>query len=43
MKTYRIAVIPDDGISKEIVPESMRVLQAAERKFDIAFKWDEFP
>jgi len=43
MKTYRIAVIPGDGIGKEVVPEGMRVLEAAARKFDIAFTWDEFP
>ena len=43
MKTYRIAVIPGDGIGKEVVPEGIRVLEAAGRKFDIAFKWDEFP
>jgi tartrate dehydrogenase/decarboxylase / D-malate dehydrogenase len=43
MKTYRIAVIPGDGIGKEVVPEGMRVLEAARRKFDVAFKWDEFP
>ncbi|HSE86794.1 MAG TPA: tartrate dehydrogenase [Candidatus Binatia bacterium] len=43
MKTYRIAVIPGDGIGKEVVPEGMRVLEAAGRKFDIAFRWDEFP
>jgi tartrate dehydrogenase/decarboxylase / D-malate dehydrogenase len=43
MKTYRIALIPGDGIGKEVVPEGMRVLEAAGRKSDIAFKWDEFP
>ena len=43
MKSYRIAVIPGDGIGKEVVPEGMRVLEAAARKFDIAFTWDEFP
>ncbi|HEY6368715.1 MAG TPA: isocitrate/isopropylmalate family dehydrogenase, partial [Candidatus Binatia bacterium] len=43
MKTYRIAVIPGDGIGKEVVPEGMRVLEAAGRKFNIAFRWDEFP
>ena len=41
MKTYRIAVIPGDRIGKEVVPEGKRVLEAAGRKFDIAFKWDE--
>jgi tartrate dehydrogenase/decarboxylase/D-malate dehydrogenase len=43
VKTYRIAVIPGDGIGKEVVPEGLRVLEAAGRKFDIEFKWDEFP
>ncbi|SDX67741.1 tartrate dehydrogenase/decarboxylase / D-malate dehydrogenase [Saccharopolyspora shandongensis] len=27
--TYRIAVIPGDGIGKEVVPEGVRVLTAA--------------
>jgi tartrate dehydrogenase/decarboxylase/D-malate dehydrogenase len=43
MKTYRIAVIPGDGIGKEVVPEGLRVLEAAGRKFGIAFKWDQYP
>ena len=42
MKTYRIAVVPGDGIGKEVVPEGMRVLEAAGRRFGIAFKWDEY-
>src|SRR5260221_6421288 len=42
-KNYRIAVIPGDGIGKEVVPEGVRVLQAAGRKFGIEFKWDELP
>jgi isocitrate/isopropylmalate dehydrogenase len=28
MSEYRIAVIPGDGIGKEVVPEGMRVLEA---------------
>jgi len=43
MKTYRIAAIPGDGIGKEVVPEGIRVLEAAGRKFGLAFKWDEYP
>jgi tartrate dehydrogenase/decarboxylase/D-malate dehydrogenase len=43
MKTYRIAAIPGDGIGKEVVPEGIRVLEAAGKKFGIAFKWDHFP
>jgi len=37
---HRIAVIPGDGIGKEVVPEGLRVLEAAGRRFDIAFDWD---
>ncbi len=38
---YKIATIPGDGIGKEVVPEGIRVLEAAGRKFDISFEWDE--
>ena len=40
--THRIAVIAGDGIGKEVVPEGLRVLDAAARKFGIDFKWDHF-
>ena len=33
---YRIAVIPGDGIGKETVPESLKVLDAASRRFGFA-------
>ncbi|MFC3626883.1 tartrate dehydrogenase [Vogesella amnigena] len=42
MNPHRIAVIPGDGIGKEVVPEGLRVLDAAASKFGIAFHWDEF-
>ena len=42
MQSYRIAAIPGDGIGKEVVPEGMRVLDAAGRRFGIAFAWDQF-
>jgi tartrate dehydrogenase/decarboxylase/D-malate dehydrogenase len=42
MASYRVAVIPGDGIGKEVVPEGIRALEAAGRRFDISFKWDEF-
>jgi len=41
MTSYRIAVIPGDGIGKEVVPQGIRVLEAVARRFDISFKWDE--
>ncbi len=43
MKKYKIAVIPGDGIGKEVVPEGIRVLEAAGKKFGIGYQWDEFP
>ena len=43
MTTYRIAVIPGDGIGKEVVPEGIRVLEAAGRKFGMGFNWSEYP
>jgi tartrate dehydrogenase/decarboxylase/D-malate dehydrogenase len=42
MPTYNIAVIPGDGIGKEVVPQGIRVLEAAGRRFDISFRWDTF-
>ena len=38
----RVAVIPGDGIGKEVMPEGMRVLEAAGRKHNIDFYWQEF-
>jgi tartrate dehydrogenase/decarboxylase/D-malate dehydrogenase len=43
MSRYQIAVIPGDGIGKEVVPEGQRVLEAAGRKFGIELAWDTFP
>ncbi len=41
-KKHRIAVIPGDGIGKEVVPEGLRVLDVAAAKFGIEFQWDHF-
>jgi len=35
MKTHRIAVIPGDGIGKEVMPEGIRVLEAVAERFGI--------
>jgi tartrate dehydrogenase/decarboxylase/D-malate dehydrogenase len=43
LKELRIAVIPGDGIGKEVVPEGMRVLEAVGSKFGLHFRWAEFP
>jgi tartrate dehydrogenase/decarboxylase/D-malate dehydrogenase len=41
-KTYDIAVIAGDGIGREVVPEGIKVLEAAARRFGFSFKWREF-
>jgi len=43
MKRYQIAVIPGDGIGKEVVPEGLRVLEAAGAKYGLKLSWDSFP
>ncbi len=40
--TYRIALIPGDGIGQETVPEGVRVLEAAARRFGFALRFDEY-
>ncbi len=42
MSTYHIAVIPGDGIGKEVMPEGVRVLDAAARKFGFTLSLDHF-
>ena len=42
MTTYKIAVIPGDGIGKEVVPEGVRILSAVAAKFGFDFQWDDF-
>ena len=41
-KIYSIAVIPGDGIGKEVMPEGVRVMNAAAEKFNIPLRWEWF-
>ena len=41
-ETIKVAVIPGDGIGKEVMPEGMRVLEAAGKKHGLSFEWQEF-
>jgi tartrate dehydrogenase/decarboxylase/D-malate dehydrogenase len=41
-KSYRIAVIPGDGIGKETVPEGLRVLDTAARRFGFSLALDRY-
>ena len=42
MSRSRIAVIPGDGIGKEVMPEALRVLQGVQRRFDLELALDHF-
>jgi len=42
MTKHRIAVIPGDGIGKEVVPEGIRALEAAGAKAKVSFEWAHF-
>lgn len=44
MKTYRMAAIPGDGISPEVIREGIRVLDAVARlDGTFRFEWEHFP
>ena len=42
MSKKRIAVIAGDGIGKEVMPEGVRVMEAAATKFGIDLAFDHF-
>ncbi len=39
---YKIAVLPGDGIGKEVVPEGLRVLNAVGSKFGLEYEFTQF-
>ena len=42
-RTYRIALLPGDGIGPEVVAEAVRVLRAVESRMPgVAFAFEEF-
>jgi|TARA_B100001250_G_scaffold165213_1_gene142217 tartrate dehydrogenase/decarboxylase/D-malate dehydrogenase len=41
-KDYQIALIPGDGIGNEVMPEGVRVLEAAAKKHNIQLHWKKF-
>ena len=43
MTTFRIAVIPGDGIGREVVPAAISVLEAAGERCGFRFEWEHFP
>ena len=42
MKTHKIAVIAGDGIGKEVMPEGLRALDAASKRFGITLQFETF-
>ncbi|MBL0899031.1 MAG: tartrate dehydrogenase, partial [Reyranella sp.] len=42
MAKHKIALIPGDGIGKEVVPEGVRVLDAAARRFGFQLEFTDF-
>jgi len=43
MQELRIAVIPGDGIGREVMPEGVRALEAAGARHGVRLRWQEFP
>src|SRR5690625_6789475 len=44
MKHFNIAVIPGDGIGREVVAEGIKILKAIEKRdSDISYSFTEFP
>ena len=41
-RVYRLAAIPGDGIGKEVLPEGLRVLEAAAKRFGFRIETDSF-
>ena len=37
-KTYKVAILPGDGIGPEVMAEALRVLDAVESKYGVAFE-----
>ena len=42
MTLLKIAVIPGDGIGKEVIPEGMQALEAAGDQHGVRFEWTKF-
>ncbi|MGD2124941.1 MAG: tartrate dehydrogenase [Desulfobacteraceae bacterium] len=43
MKEFQIAVIPGDGIGKEVVPEGIRAMEALAERYQFKVQFTEFP
>lgn len=41
-KTYRVALLPGDGVGPEVVAQGRKVLDAVEERFDLGLRLEEF-
>ena len=41
--TYRIALIPGDGIGKEVVPEAVKIIEELSQQHGFEMNFTEFP
>lgn len=41
-RSHKIAVIPGDGIGKEVMPEGVRVMNAIAKTYNLELHWDWF-
>src|SRR5438874_12092046 len=41
MATYKIAVLPGDGIGQEVTPEAVRVLRGVGKRDGVTFEFEE--
>jgi len=42
VNNYRVALIPGDGIGREVLTEGVKVMEAAASRFDFQLNWTEF-
>src|SRR5262245_26502092 len=40
--TYRVALIPGDGIGKEVIPPAVEILETVGRRHGFAFQWTHY-
>ena len=38
-KSFKVAVLPGDGIGPEVMAEAIKVLETVEEKFDVSFEF----
>ena len=42
VNSFRVALIPGDGIGREVLTEGVKVMEAAASRFNFQLNWTEF-